>query len=395
MISATVTFKLGSKPAQITLERASDKNPWRFLSADAALVMVPVCGHFARIVETPPLFERLEVWPCAWGFPHDLAEAHPQAVEQLRREHAAAKDGLAWDEWFARIGREELWRRVATDEMHRAWLNTADCFGDGPGPGFALWMRAKPDTTPWPCIAERDLLSIRFRADFHNGDRGETVYLAECLKQPLTPEEVKTSWRYLEQEERRQREQEKQLGENLAAHHATQTMLGVVDKKSGQILDGVDTLKAMAGERTAAQAEWAKNPLGCGKEAIADCLLALEAAGIKSNRAVALLRYAYGATAKQCAVDAKIALATFKRDLKKAKGTPYKPLFARTPKQRQKAIQELKNPSEIMALVTRLAELDPERLRNVLAPILIKRLSRARGEPQGENVWDATVAGST
>jgi DNA-directed RNA polymerase specialized sigma24 family protein len=403
MKSASITFRHG-EPAKPFTPRTGESKLWRFVGDDFAAVLDPICHHQARAVkrcqvvegkvaEEPPQFDHLEVWPVQWGIPDSIVTTNPAGVEKWLRKFYAHKpeaEKAEWEAWLEQIGKRLLWWEFRTPELERDWLSSAG----GAGRGLSLHAR-KPRigfTNPLN-VDLRDLERIRFRADFSRHDELTTIYLADRLEDELTPDERRTSPRYIELEEKRLREQAKQHVENLAAHHATHAKLEVVEAKSGQTLTDLDTLKAMAGERSAEQGEWRQNPLGAGKEAIADCLLALEAKGIKSHRAVALLRYAYGATRATCATTANVSLATIKRGLSKARETPYKDLFARTPTQRRMARQQLKNPSEIMALVTRLAELDPEQLRTVLAPIIAKRPQGAANEPTEDNPWSATVDG--
>jgi len=128
-----------------------------------------------------------------------------------------------------------------------------------------------------------------------------------------------------------------------------------------QVLADTATLKDMGGQQAAARDEWHKNPLGC-PEAITEFMVAMDAIGITGARAMALVWYGYGKTAKECAKDAGVSEATIKRDLAKACQTQYKPFFTGTPTQRHRARETLKKPEESFTLARRLSEKDREAL---------------------------------
>jgi hypothetical protein len=126
-------------------------------------------------------------------------------------------------------------------------------------------------------------------------------------------------------------------------------------EKLDQVLADTATLKGMAGEQAAARDEWHKNPLGC-PEAITEFMLAMDATGITGKRAMALMWYGCGKTARECAKDAGVSRDSTKRDLDKARQTPYMPFLTGTSKQRRGARQQLKSPDESFALARRLSE---------------------------------------
>ena len=169
--------------------------------------------------------------------------------------------------------------------------------------------------------------------------------------------------------------------EDIAAHKATQA--------------GLQTLKDFAIKEDVDRNQWRENPLGCGKEAMADYLLAMDAVGIQGLRAVAIVRYGYGFTRKQCAEIAHVSVASIKRDLVRARDTHYKSFFGRTKKQRLNARQMLKKPDEILALLTRLGEIAPDKLRKVLEPVIAKRPRRDGRKAAKDSQWDNTIEGLT
>jgi len=144
----------------------------------------------------------------------------------------------------------------------------------------------------------------------------------------------------------------------------------------------------LAGEQALTRDKWAENPLG-SRESTVDYLLAMDAAGIQGSRAAALARFGYGATRKKCAAIAGVSEETIKRDLGKARQTPYANFFARTRKQKREAGKALKKPDEAYAWMIQKAKLHPDALHAFCDQMILKVQS---GEA-GENLWDKTAAG--
>lgn len=184
---------------------------------------------------------------------------------------------------------------------------------------------------------------------------------------------------------------EKDRAENHAAHKATHKALATSAKQLERVEGAVETVKDYAVADDAERDRWRQNPLGCGKEAMADFLLAMDAVGIRSPRAVALVRYGYGATQRECANMAGVSVETLKRDLVKARQTPYSLFLKRAKGQRLKDRQAMKKPDEAFALLTRLAEIDPEQLRAVFSSVTAKGTPPVQPETDTENQWDQTL----
>lgn len=213
--SCRIEFKDGQAPQEFAIESDSDANPWRFLTKDGAVVLVPVCDHCGRVVDRPPLFQHFEAWPVSLHYPASLITDHQEEVERMRRDHLAGKhecDGnLSFDDWLKAYGLRDLWLAHATEEMQRRHLPPDDL--NGPCFLLSLWALAgekdkeciDTDGKRTPHVDYQALERIRFRADFHNGDLSQTIYLEACNLKPLTTEERKLSPAWLEREERRLR----------------------------------------------------------------------------------------------------------------------------------------------------------------------------------------------
>jgi AraC-like DNA-binding protein len=168
------------------------------------------------------------------------------------------------------------------------------------------------------------------------------------------------------------------------------TKLDSVEKKTDQVWSGVQTLTERAGEEATTREQWHENPLGSG-QAVADYLLTMDSMRIERGIAVALVRFGYGASRKQCAEDAGVSESTIKRALKMARQTPYAKFFARTRLQKRKALAAMKKPDEKFAVLRQLAEKDPDKLRAWIEQMILK--AQAQGESDKGSAWDQTVDG--
>ena len=178
-------------------------------------------------------------------------------------------------------------------------------------------------------------------------------------------------------------------------HRQVLRKLDSVDKKTDQVLSktdqalsGIKTLTELAGEQAATRDKWAENPLG-SREGSADYLLAMRVVGIKGERASALVHFGYGETRVKCAQMAGVSIESIKRDLVRARQTPYAKFFARTRQQRLEARKAMKKPDDAFARLSQLAKEDPDKLRAITDQLIAK----AQRESDGGNAWDRTVAG--
>jgi hypothetical protein len=163
------------------------------------------------------------------------------------------------------------------------------------------------------------------------------------------------------------------------------TKLDSVERKTDQVLSGVKKLTELAGDQILTEDKWAENPLG-SREASADYLLTMLAVGVKGQRAAALVYFGYGETREKCATIAKVSVETIKRDLSKARQTPYAKFFARTRQQKLEARRAMKKPDDAFARMFQLAQEDPDKLRAVTEQLIVK----AQGESEGGEQWDLT-----
>ena len=171
-------------------------------------------------------------------------------------------------------------------------------------------------------------------------------------------------------------------------HGQVLTKLDSVEKKTDMVLSGVKTLTELAGEQSLTRDVWAENPLG-SREGSADYLLSMRAVGIKGERASALVHFGYGETRKKCAEMAGVSIESIKRDLARARQTPYAKFFARTRQQKLEARKAMKKPDDAFARMSQLAKEDPDKLRAITDQLIAK----AQRESDGGNQWDSTVAG--
>jgi len=246
---ATITFKAGEPPKAFTLHHTGEGKPWtwpnrhspifmgqtwRFLSDDCALELVPLCDAGARPVSTPPLCDRLEVWPVCWDLPDSLIADHPAEVEAMRRDHLAGKHEYldrndTWMHWLETKGKLELWFKLRSPEMERHWLSSYT----PPGSTLFLWAGTAG------CVSHEVRERIQFRADFHRGAQVETIWLADCAPDSLTVEEKQLSPAFFSRQEELLRKRD--------AVNARERKL-VADKTS------LETLKARSRKEAARQA---------------------------------------------------------------------------------------------------------------------------------------------
>lgn len=218
-ITSEIIFDVDQPAQKFRFHHTGLGNRWRFLADATAVVLVPLCDSLCRPVAAPPLFDRLEIWPCCWGCP-DFSRTNPEEYAELKRRFLAGefppqdipmppldKREEYWPTFLEQFGEEKLWKQCATEEMKRQWLNTFDEFG----PGFKLFMFAQrsPDErrTAEPTIVQNRLERIRFQAEFYNGENRQTTYLTDCKSDLLTPEEQRLSPGFIAQEEERLRKQ--------------------------------------------------------------------------------------------------------------------------------------------------------------------------------------------
>jgi hypothetical protein len=235
MHSAHIIFKTGEPPKEFPRIRTDDRNYWRFVGDESAFILVPLCGLSARpgpvphtayepagvlqpwALTDPRPFDRLEVWPVRWGFPESLLTDHASEVADLERRFLAGEFDRAfeerpanaaeraphWETWLREAGLAILWRRHATDNMHRHWLNDADDYGLGSVLRLLAQDRADKKKTAFPTVTQDDLDRIRFRADFHLDERRFPFFLTDCKPDELTPAEVQASPAFVAEQARR------------------------------------------------------------------------------------------------------------------------------------------------------------------------------------------------
>ncbi len=202
-LSANVIFEPDSKIESFQFHAISTDNPWRFLANDFALELLPICTSYAQKVSTPPLCDRFEVWPVRWGYPQSLIADHPEDVAEMKKHHFPDIDSLPngtqiWEQWLNDVGVFELWFRYRTPELQKLWLNIDNVISTGKSV-FKLPGHGERDEVPTlpPATVEK----IRFRADFYIRDQIQTVFLAECLKSPLTTDEKSKSPSWIKRQE--------------------------------------------------------------------------------------------------------------------------------------------------------------------------------------------------
>ena len=199
MIPAKITFKSGRRPENFSLHHSGEGRvwrwpsirdelfkgkTWRFVTDDSAVELVPICDSLARQVESLPPFDRLEIWPVRWGYPNSLVKDHPAEVKRMHKDHFAGRHALSdgnytWKYWLEHFGKGELWMKFGTTEMALHWLSWMT------SPGSALTsFSGHPG-----CIPRGMQKRIQFCANFHHEEKCEIVWLADCVKGLLSPQE--------------------------------------------------------------------------------------------------------------------------------------------------------------------------------------------------------------
>ena len=251
---------------------------WRFVADAEAVELRPLCDAEARLltekdaqgrlVSLPPQCDRLEIWPVRWGYPDSLVTDYPAEVEEMRQDHLAGKHGLGdsnntWDYWLEEFGKPCLWENFATEDMKRRWLSWRT------PPGCTLHTFAGQGGDR---IRREILECIQFRADFHNGDRCETIWLAACAKDTLTADEKRLGPNFKAQEE-----------ESLRRRNAVETKSeNNIAKKMGlvELEANLETVKAQNLKRTELLVQQrAQQPVERGQ--VRDALKVKTDAGVK------------------------------------------------------------------------------------------------------------------
>ena len=218
-MKAEITFTVGQQPQTFSFHHAAQGNPWRFLADNTAIVLVPLCDTRCRLVPAPPLFDRLEIWPCRWGCP-DFGQTNPTECAELKGRYlskqidfppwfAPPPDQLEqhWPKFLEQVGQALLWKQCATVTVKRHWINEVDESGDG------WWMSMSAQREPGrqrraePTILLKDLECIRFQAVFWNGETHPTIFLADCKPELMTTDEKQLSPSFIAQEKERVRKQ--------------------------------------------------------------------------------------------------------------------------------------------------------------------------------------------
>lgn len=187
-ISTQLAFDFGGKSKTISLLPCGGDKPWRFLSDHFGIELEPVCDQNAIPITRLPICTRLEIQPVKWGCPDSLFADHPIEVAQMRAEHRSGKyeliDGnYTWEYWLEHYGKAELWHQFRTPEMERRWLSCRT----GPGSTLSAFAGLRGR------IQREKMGLIKYRADFYSGDDCQTIFLANCIKVPLTSEELRNS----------------------------------------------------------------------------------------------------------------------------------------------------------------------------------------------------------
>jgi len=269
-----------------------------------------------------------------------------------------ADDTISWPDWLERFGKIELWAKFRTPEMERQWLSCRTL------PGCTLSALAGFDSY----IPRQVLGKIQFRADFHQGDKVTTIWLAQCAKSLLSDGEMRT------------------LPGQVVEPSVPISVLG---KKLDSLSADLKRIGDLKVEENYARDKWAENPLG-SPEAVADYFLNMDVVKISRGVATALVRYGHGNTRKQCADEAGVSVATIKRALVKARQTPYAKFFARTRGQKLMARRSFKQLDEVYAWLRSMATANSEMLRSVVDQVIVK--ANAGDESGGANTWEKIVA---
>ncbi len=248
-MTAEIVFAVGQNTQQFRFHHTASGNAWRYLADETAVVLAPICDTLARPVSVPPLFDRLEIWPCHWGYP-DFSQTNPLEYADLKSRFLAGEyppsdipmpplDQLEryWPSFLSDYGNQILWEKCANDETHRHWLNNLEEL-TSISAGFRLFMFAQESPHqlrgPEPTVLVKDLEHIRFQAKFYNGEKYQTIYLVDCKTDLLTLDERRLSPQFIAQEQERfhkQTELEETKAKNIADMNSAATRLDAVAKE--------------------------------------------------------------------------------------------------------------------------------------------------------------------
>jgi len=227
--------------------------------------------------------------------------------------------------------------------------------------------------------------SIRFRVTFAN--EHQEAWLTDCRRRGPKPDEL-TEFGAAQERIVTLETIKGEQGLVLRKLDSVDKKTDQVLSKTDQALSGIKTLTELAGEQAATLDKWTENPLG-SRESSADYLLAMHAVGIKGERAAALVYFGYGQTREKCATIAGVSVETIKRDLARARQTPYANFFARTRQQKLEARKAMKKPDDAFARMSQLAKEDPEALRAMIDQLITK----VQRDSNGDNQWVQTTSG--
>jgi len=188
MFKATITFHPGTEAQEFTIVRTAD-NPWRLLTEDSAIKMLPVCDDRGRKVASPPPCEKLSVGPIVWDRSSWKDESHSLPRNKLRED---SLDGLA------------------------LYIGTTGVLGEN-------------------CIHESEMSRIHFFADFYCGDTVQTIYLESCLPDEQTPEEIRVTPAYREEERRAQDRAKEPVSPTEVMHALGRGSIGSAKKRCKEL----------------------------------------------------------------------------------------------------------------------------------------------------------------
>lgn len=310
----------------------------------------------------------------------DDARRHPDIRDPYLQSRWAKENGLDLQEMADQRKEIAVW--TGLDDFVEIWSKPLrKLFGD------RYEARAPhPNTLEMAKATELEFgASIRFRVTFGAGH--PAAWLTACHRRG--PERDELAEFGVAQERIVTLETIKgEQGQVLRKLDSVDKKTDQVLSKTDQALSGIKTLTELAGEQVATRDKWAENPLG-SREGSADYLLTMRAAGIKGERAAALVYFGYGETQEKCAAIAGVSVESIKRDLIKARDTQYAKFFARTRRQKLEARKAMKKPDDAFARMNQLAEEDPDKLRAMIDQMIAK----AQKESDDGNPWDKTVAG--
>ena len=273
-LSAKITFEPEAEPQLLQFHTTCTDNPWRFLADDTAVELVPVCDSLAQTVPKPPLCDRLEIWPVRHGFPPSLIKNHPDEVEKMRLDHHAGLhdliDGnLTWDAWLNSCGIFELWLRHHTPEMSKQWINCDNVISDG---SKVFKLDGQSGSNSFTKVRRSALQGIHFRADFHLGMNFQTVYLAVCIKTPLTTGERKLSPGHVAREDELIRKRTN-LEETAARNNAQGMAVAAQLKAAAKEVTKATGVADLYANPSLADAKNAAITRGAPKEFVQHCLI--------------------------------------------------------------------------------------------------------------------------